>query len=108
LNISPPWQKNGLREIHIRGRGEWSKKSARLREAASAKPGPARPRIAWLIPHGDPFVLARGAYAQYVSTAKGRERCWRLFSTFPGWASMAQLECSQEIEKRFGKLKMVC
>jgi len=27
LNISPPWQKNGLREIHIRSRGEWSKKS---------------------------------------------------------------------------------
>ena len=34
-------------------------------------------------------VLTRGAYASYVSTAKGRERRWRLFSTFPnsieGW-----------------------
>jgi hypothetical protein len=25
----------------------------------------------------------RGAYSQYVSTAKRRERRWRLFSTFP-------------------------
>ncbi len=28
-------------------------------------------------------LLAHGAYCQYVSTAKGRERRWRLFSTFP-------------------------
>ncbi len=35
-------------------------------------------------------LLTRGAYSQYVSTAKwrpclceARERCWRLFSTFP-------------------------
>jgi hypothetical protein len=28
-------------------------------------------------------ILTRGAYSQYVSTAKGRERRWRLFSTFP-------------------------
>ncbi len=28
--------------------------------------------------------LTRGAYSQYVSTAKWRERRWRLFSTFPG------------------------
>jgi len=28
-------------------------------------------------------LLARGAYSQSVSTAKGRERRWRLFSTFP-------------------------
>ena len=28
-------------------------------------------------------VLTRGAYSQYVSTAKGRERRWRLFSTLP-------------------------
>jgi len=28
--------------------------------------------------------LTRGAYMLYVSTAKGRERRWRLFSTFPG------------------------
>jgi len=27
--------------------------------------------------------LTRGAYILYVSTAKGRERRWRLFSTFP-------------------------
>gem|GEM_PF-5636483 len=28
-------------------------------------------------------LLTRGAYSLYVSTAKGRERRWRLFSTFP-------------------------
>ena len=28
-------------------------------------------------------LWTRGAYFQYVSTAKGRERRWRLFSTFP-------------------------
>ena len=28
-------------------------------------------------------VLTRGAYTLYVSTAKGRERRWRLFSTDP-------------------------
>jgi len=28
-------------------------------------------------------LLTRGAYSEYVSTAKWRERCWRLFSTFP-------------------------
>jgi hypothetical protein len=27
--------------------------------------------------------LTRGAYLRYVSTAKWRERRWRLFSTFP-------------------------
>ncbi len=27
--------------------------------------------------------MTRGAYSQFVSTAKGRERRWRLFSTFP-------------------------
>jgi len=27
--------------------------------------------------------FTRGAYSQYVSTAKRRERRWRLFSTFP-------------------------
>ena len=28
-------------------------------------------------------LLTRGAYTMYVSTAKGRECRWRLFSTFP-------------------------
>ncbi len=27
--------------------------------------------------------LTRGAYSEYVSTAKWRERRWRLFLTFP-------------------------
>jgi len=33
-------------------------------------------------------ILARGAYIQYVSTAKWRERRWWLFSTFPIWLSL--------------------
>jgi hypothetical protein len=28
-------------------------------------------------------ILTRGAYMEYVSTAKWRERRWGLFSTFP-------------------------
>jgi hypothetical protein len=28
-------------------------------------------------------ILTRGAYAEYVSTGKWRERRWRLFSTGP-------------------------
>ncbi len=28
-------------------------------------------------------IWTRGAYIEYVSTAKWRERRWRLFSTFP-------------------------
>jgi len=28
-------------------------------------------------------ILTSGAYMEYVSTAKWRERRWRLFSTFP-------------------------
>jgi hypothetical protein len=34
-------------------------------------------------PEGPNRCLTRGAYSQYVSTAKKRERRWRLFSTFP-------------------------
>jgi len=33
--------------------------------------------------------LMRGAYTEYVSTAKWRERRWRLFSTFPEARSRA-------------------
>jgi hypothetical protein len=34
-------------------------------------------------PAGDLTCLTRGAYAEYVSTEKWRERRWRLFSTDP-------------------------
>jgi hypothetical protein len=30
-------------------------------------------------------ILTRGAYFQYVSMTKWRERCWWLFSSFPEW-----------------------
>jgi hypothetical protein len=30
-------------------------------------------------------IFTRGAYAEYVSTEKWRERRWRLFSTDPLW-----------------------
>ena len=40
-------------------------------------------------------ILTRGAYTLYVSTAKGRERRWRLFSTFPSGKCTSQgLEAS--------------
>jgi len=42
-------------------------------------------------------LLTRGAYTLYVSTAKRRERRWRLFSTFPMW----QLEGRQ----RFAQIR---
>jgi hypothetical protein len=42
-------------------------------EGMFKKVRPARPQPFWL----------RGAYMEYVSTAKWRERRWRLFSTFP-------------------------
>ena len=36
-------------------------------------------------------ILTSGAYSQYVSTAKGRERRWRLFSTFPYLVTLSRL-----------------
>ncbi|MEC4680048.1 MAG: hypothetical protein VST67_05040, partial [Nitrospirota bacterium] len=62
LNISLPWHRHALGEIDMSNRRECSKKSVSSKAAA---------------------LLARGAYSQYVSTAQGRERPWRLFSTFP-------------------------
>ncbi len=38
-------------------------------------------------------ILTRGAYSQYVSTAKCRERRWRLFSTFPAQESSNNVKC---------------
>jgi len=73
LNISLPWHVNARCTIDVSSSGgEWSKKSVQQGRS--------------------PFDT--GAYTQYVSTAKGqpaarsrfgegRERRWRLFSTFP-------------------------
>ncbi|MEE9232179.1 MAG: hypothetical protein V3U07_01865 [Nitrospirales bacterium] len=36
-------------------------------------------------------ILTRGAYSEYVSTAKWRERRWRLFSTFRDWLQSQEL-----------------
>jgi len=33
-------------------------------------------------------IFTRGAYMEYVSTAKWRERRWRLVSTFPGFENI--------------------
>ncbi|MEC4679739.1 MAG: hypothetical protein VST67_03460 [Nitrospirota bacterium] len=41
-------------------------------------------------------ILTRGAYSQYVSTAQGRERRWRLFSTFPGCKASPSLRTSHK------------
>jgi len=56
LNISLPWQRNALGEIVISSRGEWSKK---------------------------PPQQGRSLFDARSVLAKGRERRWRLFSTFP-------------------------
>ncbi|MEC4679473.1 MAG: hypothetical protein VST67_02085 [Nitrospirota bacterium] len=66
LNISIPWHIHALGEIDISSRRGNGQKSPSSKAAA---------------------LLAGGAYAQYVSTAKGRERRWRLFSTFPAFVS---------------------
>ena len=45
-----------------------------------------------LRPAGRHPCLARGAYTEYVSTTKGRERSWRHFSTFP--SEEGEAECT--------------
>jgi len=54
-------------------------------------------------------LLTRGAYTQYVSTAKGRERRWRLFSTFPfkeqGWIQSGGTPIEGQEERLGGPLK---
>ncbi len=88
MDISFPWHIHALGEIEISSRREWSKKHAlslfegsvlscpegNRRKGRESLARSHRGRIAWLILQGEPFVLARGAYAQYVSTAKWRER----------------------------------
>jgi len=81
-----------------------------LAEAGSpSSPEPCRRKglLAYYVLEGVSFVLAasrrarpllaREAYIQYVSMAKGRERRWRLFSTFPFSQKSpgASLECSK-------------
>jgi hypothetical protein len=62
LNISFQWQIQAQDETPIISWRECSKKS---------------------VQQGRSHCLTRGAYMEYVSTAKWRERRWRLFSTFP-------------------------
>ena len=63
LNILYPWARDASGRDSILIRGKVQKRSS---SKASA-------------------LLTRGAYAEYVSTTKWRERSWRLFSTFPLW-----------------------
>ena len=51
-------------------------------------------------------ILAGGAYIEYVSTAKGRERRWRLFSTFPVSNALGQAAgpIRESIRKKLGLL----
>jgi hypothetical protein len=69
VEYSFPWHIQAQEETaNISGR-ECSKKHAlSLSKGPSSKAG---------------ALLTRGAYMEYVSTAKGRERRWWLFSTFP-------------------------
>ena len=43
-------------------------------------------------------LLTRGAYSQYVSTTKWRERRWRLFSTFPNVGLEKGVDMSEVVE----------
>jgi len=67
LNISLPWQIHAQEETAIINWRECSKKS--VQQGRYCLLGPERPR----------HCLTRGAYMEYVSTAKWRERRWRLF-----------------------------
>ena len=67
LNISFPWQIQAQEETSIITAGGKVQKSPSSKAAA---------------------ILTRGAYVEYVSTAKWRERRWRLFSTFPGCSGL--------------------
>jgi len=95
LNISLPWQINAQEETAIIAGGN-VQKSPPSKAAA---------------------ILTRGAYSQYVSTAKWRERRWRLFSTFPeefldgrrdilwfGGGSEALMDPSRFIDEEFGEV----
>ncbi|MEC4681426.1 MAG: hypothetical protein VST67_12110 [Nitrospirota bacterium] len=48
---------------------------------------PARPQLLLAAFRRARPLGQSGAYSQYVSTAKGRERRWRLFSIFPYWVT---------------------
>jgi hypothetical protein len=61
LNISFPWQIQAKRR-------QPSSAGGNVQKSPSSKAA---------------ALLTRGAYMEYVSTAKWRERRWRLFSTFP-------------------------
>jgi len=61
LNISREKPVFVVKKINVSSQREWSKKSSSKAAA----------------------ILMRGAYVEYVSTAKWRERRWWLFSTFP-------------------------
>ncbi len=75
LNISLPWHVNARRTIDVSSGGEWSKKLVLSLFEGSVQQGR---RIACCVPGARP-LLTRGTYSQYVSTAKWRERRWRLF-----------------------------
>jgi hypothetical protein len=48
--------------------------------------------------------LTRGAYSQYVSTAKRRERRWRIFSTFPTTKVFPE-EIARDLSLRYNSSK---
>ena len=81
LNISFPWQIQAQEETGIISWRECSRKSVQ------SCPEPLEGKAA--------AILTRGAYMEYVSTAKWRERRWRLFSIFPRWSSYRALKISR-------------
>jgi len=75
LNISQARRKRTRDEFDLSGRRECSKKSVQ------SCPEPPEGKAAVLLAASRRArpLLTRGAYTLYVSTAKGRERRWRLF-----------------------------
>ena len=73
LNISFPWQIQAQEETAIISWRECSKPVLRLLEGKSVQPCPEQ------VEEKAAAILTRGVYMEYVSTAKWRERRWRLF-----------------------------
>ena len=87
LNISRKKPLFVREAFHAKSWREWSKKSSSKAAA----------------------TLARGAYFQYVSTTKWRERRWRLFSTFPKYKWWLPSLLPERIDgvKNFGMLNQL-
>ncbi|MEC4673203.1 MAG: hypothetical protein VST68_03330 [Nitrospirota bacterium] len=96
MNISLTWPIHALGEINISSRGGWSKKHAPAKAVGPLfhPPNPQAPRCPFPRARPQPFdarsvlpVCERERRQEQQvcepKGAKGRDRRWRLFSTFP-------------------------